>query len=65
MSLASAKFGSRVVRYEDLLVDPLSQLREVTSKIVPLDEERLKAAVQGSSTRVSYRLVCEAKRRES
>lgn len=45
ISLAWAKLGSHVVRYEDLLVDPLSQLREVTSKIVPLDEERLKAAV--------------------
>lgn len=45
ISLARAKFGSHVVCYEDLLVDPLSQLREVTSKIVPPDEERLKAAV--------------------
>jgi hypothetical protein len=45
ISLAWAKLGSHVVRYEDLLVDPLLQLREVTSKIVPLDEERLKAAV--------------------
>ncbi len=45
LSLAWAKLGSHVVRYEDLLVDPLSQLREVTSKIVPLDEESLKAAV--------------------
>jgi Wzt C-terminal domain len=44
-SLAWAKLGSHVVRYEDLLADPLSQLREVTSKIVPQDEERLKAAV--------------------
>jgi hypothetical protein len=45
ISLAWAKLGSHVVRYEDLLVDPLSKLREITSKIVPLDEERLKAAV--------------------
>jgi len=45
ISLAWAKLGSHVVRYEDLLVDPVSQLREVTSKIVLLDEERLKAAV--------------------
>jgi hypothetical protein len=45
MSLAWARLGSHVIRYEDLLVDPLLQLREVTSKIVPLDEERLKAAV--------------------
>jgi hypothetical protein len=45
ISLAWAKLGSHVVRYEDLVVDPLSQLREVTSKIVPLGEERLKAAV--------------------
>src|SRR5215831_13592162 len=45
ISLAWAKLGSQVVRYEDLLLDPLSQVREVTSKIVPLDEERLKAAV--------------------
>ena len=45
ISLAWAKLGSHVIRYEDLLVDPLLQLREVTSKIVPLDEERLKAAV--------------------
>jgi hypothetical protein len=45
ISLAWAKLGSHVVRYEDLLVDPLSQLRKVASKIVPLDEERLKAAV--------------------
>jgi len=45
ISLAWAKLGSHVVRYEDLLTDPLSQLREITSKIVPLDEERLKAAV--------------------
>ena len=45
LSLAWAKLGSHVVRYEDLLVDPLLQLREVTSKIVPLGEESLKAAV--------------------
>src|SRR5260370_11438425 len=45
VSLAWAKLGSHVVRYEDLLGDPLSQLREITSKIVPLDEERLKTAV--------------------
>jgi hypothetical protein len=45
ISFAWAKLGSHVVRYEDLLADPLSQLREVTSKIVPLNEERLKAAV--------------------
>jgi hypothetical protein len=45
VSLAWAELGSHVVRYEDLLVDPLSQLREITSKIVPLDEERVKAAV--------------------
>jgi hypothetical protein len=45
MSLAWAKLGSHVVRYEDLLADPLSQLQQVTSKIVPLNEERLKTAV--------------------
>jgi hypothetical protein len=45
ISLAWARLGSHVIRYEDLLVDPLSQLREITAKIVPLDEERLKAAV--------------------
>jgi hypothetical protein len=45
ISLTWPKLGSHVLRYEDLLVDPLSRLREVTSKIVPLDEERLKAAV--------------------
>jgi hypothetical protein len=45
ISLAWAKLGSQIVRYEDLLIDPLSQLRDVTSKIVPLDEDRLKAAV--------------------
>jgi hypothetical protein len=45
MSLAWDKLGSHVVRYEDLLADPLSQLREITSKIVPLNEERLKTAV--------------------
>ena len=45
ISLAWARLGSHVIRYEDLLVDPLLQLRELTSKIVPLDEERLKAAV--------------------
>jgi hypothetical protein len=45
ISLAWARLGSHVVRYEDLLVDPLSQLRDVTSKIMPLDEERLQAAV--------------------
>ena len=44
-SRAWAKLGSHVIRYEDLLADPLSQLRKITSKIVPLDEERLKAAV--------------------
>jgi hypothetical protein len=44
-SLAWAQLGSRVVRYEDLLADPLEKLREITSKIVPLDEERLTAAV--------------------
>jgi hypothetical protein len=45
ISLVWAKLGSHVVRYEDLLADPLSQLREISSKIVPLDEERLKTAV--------------------
>jgi len=45
VSLAWAKLGSHVVRYEDLLGDPLSQLREISSKIVPLDEEKLKTAV--------------------
>jgi hypothetical protein len=40
-----ARLGSHVVRYEDLLVDPLSQLQKVTSKVVPLNEERLKTAV--------------------
>jgi hypothetical protein len=45
LSLVWARLGSHVVRYEDLLVDPLSQLREVTSKIAPSDEGRLKAAV--------------------
>jgi len=36
ISLAWANLGAHVVRYKDLLADPLSQLREVTSKIVPL-----------------------------
>jgi hypothetical protein len=45
ISLVWAKLGSYVVRYEDLLADPLSQLRKVTSKIVPLNEDRLKTAV--------------------
>jgi len=36
ISLAWANLGAHVVRYKDLLVDPLSQLREVTSKIVPV-----------------------------
>ena len=44
-SRAWGKLGSHVIRYEDLLVDPLSQLQGITSKIVPLDEERLKTAV--------------------
>jgi hypothetical protein len=45
ISLVWAKLGSYVVRYEDLLADPLSQLRKVTSKIAPLNEYRLKTAV--------------------
>jgi hypothetical protein len=45
ISLVWANLGSHVVRYEDLLADPLSQLGEISSKIVPLDEERLKTAV--------------------
>jgi len=45
ISLAWAKLGSHVVRYEDLLVDPLRVATEVTSRIVPPDEGRLKAAV--------------------
>ncbi len=45
ISLAWARLGSHVVRYEDLLADPLSQLQKVTSKVVPLNEERLKTAV--------------------
>jgi hypothetical protein len=45
ISLVWAKLGSHVVRYEDLLADPLSQLGGVTSGIVPLNEERLKTAV--------------------
>jgi hypothetical protein len=45
ISLAWARLGSHVVRYEDLLADPLSELQKLTSKVVPLNEERLKAAV--------------------
>ena len=56
-SRAWGKLGSHVIRYEDLLVDPLSQLQEITSKIVPLDEERLKAAVLLCTPKLLTRVV--------
>lgn len=45
VSLAWARLGSHVVRYEDLLVEPVAQLRQLANRIAPLDEERLRTAV--------------------
>lgn len=46
LSPSWARLGAHVVRYEDLLADPLSQLRTLTGRILPVDDEdRLKAAV--------------------
>ncbi len=44
VSLAWARLGARMVRYEDLLADPLAQLRSITAAIAPLDDERLESA---------------------
>lgn len=44
VSLAWARLGARVVRYEDLLADPLGELRAITAAISPLDDERLQNA---------------------
>ena len=45
LSLSWARLGAHVVRYEDLLANPLARLRELTGRIAPVDEERLAAAV--------------------
>ena len=42
--------GSFLVRYEDLLADPLSSLREITKILGPVPEEKIRAAV----------LICQA-----
>jgi len=44
ISLSWARLGAHVVRYEDLLTDPVSRLREVCSRIAPLDEHKITAA---------------------
>ena len=44
LSLAWARLGSHVVRYEDLLADPLAQLRALAARIAPVDEYRIRAA---------------------
>jgi len=44
MSLAWAALGAHVVRYEDLLVDPVAELRRLTTKMAPLDEYKIRAA---------------------
>jgi hypothetical protein len=45
ISLAWGRLGAHVVRYEDLLDDPVGKLRTVTSQIAPLDDYKIKAAV--------------------
>jgi hypothetical protein len=44
LSLSWARLGSHVVRYEDLIANPLARLRELTALIAPVDEERLATA---------------------
>jgi hypothetical protein len=45
ISLAWARLGSHVIRYEDVLQDPVRQLQAVASRIAPLDDCRVKAAI--------------------
>jgi len=44
VSLAWARLGAHVVRYEDMLQDPVSCLRGLADKIAPLDEFKIRAA---------------------
>ena len=44
LSLAWARLGAHVVRYEDLLADPVAQLRAVTARIAPVGEARIAMA---------------------
>jgi len=44
LSHAWARLGAHVVRYEDLLADPLAQLRVVTARIAPVEEARIAMA---------------------
>ena len=40
-----AQDGTHVVRYEDLRVDPLATLRELTGRILPVPDERIEDAI--------------------
>ena len=44
ISLSWARLGSHVVKYEDLLANPVSTLRDLTRKIAPIDEHKVRAA---------------------
>jgi hypothetical protein len=44
ISLAWARLGAHVVTYENLLADPVSELRRLVSRIAPLDEYKIRAA---------------------
>lgn len=44
LSLSWAQLGSHIVRYEDLLADPVAELRRVTQRISPVAQERVQAA---------------------
>lgn len=44
ISLVWGRLGAHVVRYEDLLEDPVRQLRAIASRIAPLDDYKVRAA---------------------
>jgi hypothetical protein len=45
LSMAWARLGAHVVRYEDLLQDPVRQLQQLASKSAPLKDHSARAAV--------------------
>ncbi len=45
LSFAWHLLGSCLVRYEDMLTNPLVQLRSITSKVLPVSEHKLKVAI--------------------
>jgi len=45
VSLAWARLGAHVVRYEDLVENPVAQLQRIGSRFVPLEDQRINTAV--------------------